>query len=66
VLDVFDREPLPPAHPFWRHPRVLLSPHVSAVSDRFWSRETDLLVENIRRYRAGRRLRNLVDPDRGY
>jgi phosphoglycerate dehydrogenase-like enzyme len=66
VLDVFDREPLPPAHPLWHHPRVLISPHVSAVSDRFWSRETDLLVENIRRYRTGRRLRNLVDPDRGY
>jgi phosphoglycerate dehydrogenase-like enzyme len=43
-----------------------MSPHVSAVSDRFWARETELLVENIRRFRAGRRLRNLVDPDRGY
>jgi glyoxylate/hydroxypyruvate reductase A len=66
VLDVFDREPLPRSHPLWRHPRVLISPHVSAVSDRFWSRETDLVVENVRRYRTGRRLRNLVDPDRGY
>jgi len=66
VLDVFDREPLPRSHPLWRHPRVLVSPHVSGVSDRFWARETALLVENIRRYRTGRRLRNLVDPDRGY
>lgn len=66
ALDVFDREPLPSEHRFWRHPRVLVSPHVSGVSDRFWSRETELLVENIHRYRAGRRLRNLVDPDRGY
>jgi phosphoglycerate dehydrogenase-like enzyme len=66
VLDVFDREPLPADHRLWTHPRVLVSPHVSGVSDRFWRRETDLLVENIRRYRAGRRLRNLVDPDRGY
>jgi phosphoglycerate dehydrogenase-like enzyme len=66
ALDVFGREPLPGNHRFWRHPRVLVSPHVSGVSDRFWARETDLLVENIHRYRAGRRLRNLVDPDRGY
>jgi len=66
ALDVFDREPLPPEHRLWRHPRVLVSPHVSGVSDRFWARETELLVDNIRRYRAGRRLRNLVDPDRGY
>jgi len=66
VLDVFDREPLPRAHALWAHPRVLVSPHVSGVSARFWERETALLVDNIRRYRAGRRLRNLVDLDREY
>jgi glyoxylate/hydroxypyruvate reductase A len=66
VLDVYAKEPLPADHPFWRHPRVLVSPHVSAVSDRFWERETELLVDNIRRYRRGRRLRNLVDLKAGY
>jgi phosphoglycerate dehydrogenase-like enzyme len=66
VLDVFAREPLPLAHGFWDHPRVLVSPHVSAVSDRFWARETALVVDNIRRYRAGRRLRNTVNLDLGY
>ena len=66
ALDVFAAEPLPGDHPFWRHPRVLVSPHVSAVSDRFWERETELLVENIRRYRRGLRLKNVVDLDAGY
>jgi phosphoglycerate dehydrogenase-like enzyme len=66
VLDVFRQEPLPAGNPLWRHPRVLVSPHVSAVSDRFWERETALIVDNIRRYRTGRRLRNLVDWDAGY
>jgi phosphoglycerate dehydrogenase-like enzyme len=66
ALDVFAREPVPPDHPFWRHPRVLMFPHVSAVSDRFWERETALLVENARRYRAGRSLRNTVNLDLGY
>ncbi len=66
ALDVFAAEPLPGDHPFWRHPRVLVSPHVSAVSDRFWERETALLVENIRRYRRGASLKNLVDLDAGY
>jgi len=66
VLDVFAVEPLPRDHPFWRHPRVLVSPHVSAVSDRFWERETALLVDNIRRYRRGAKLRNLVDLEAGY
>jgi phosphoglycerate dehydrogenase-like enzyme len=66
VLDVFLKEPLPADHPLWRHPRVLVSPHVSAVSDRFWERETALLVENIRRYRHGQRLANLVNLRAGY
>ena len=66
VLDVYSREPLPADHPFWRHPRVLVSPHVSAVSDRFWERETELLVENIRRYKRGATLRNVVDLQAGY
>jgi phosphoglycerate dehydrogenase-like enzyme len=66
VLDVFSAEPLPADHVFWRHPHVLVSPHVSAVSDRFWERETALLVENVRRYRRGARLRNLVDLEAGY
>ncbi|MDH5197947.1 MAG: NAD(P)-binding domain-containing protein [Gemmatimonadota bacterium] len=66
VLDVFDREPLPRTHPLWTHPRVLVSPHVSGVTDRFWERETALIVDNVRRYRSGRRLRNLVNLDREY
>jgi len=66
ALDVFATEPLAPDHPFWAHPRVLVSPHVSPVSDRFWEREAALMVDNIRRYLAGTPLANLVDLDAGY
>jgi glyoxylate/hydroxypyruvate reductase A len=66
ALDVFGVEPLPPGHPFWRHPRVLVSPHVAAVTGRFWERETGLIVENIGRYLAGAPLLNVVDPQAGY
>lgn len=66
ALDVFATEPLPPAHPFWTHPRVLVSPHVAAVTSRFWERETDLILENIKRYLAGSRLLNVVDQEAGY
>ena len=66
ALDVFAAEPLPAGHPFWRHPRVLVSPHVAAVTTRFWERETGLIVENIRRYLAGSPLANTVDPEAGY
>ena len=66
ALDVFAVEPLPAGHPFWRHPRVLVSPHVAAVTARFWDRETGLIVENIKRYLAGSPLVNTVDPEAGY
>jgi phosphoglycerate dehydrogenase-like enzyme len=66
ALDVFTVEPLPPDHRLWRHPRVLVSPHVAAVTARFWERETGLIVENITRYLAGSPLANAVDPEAGY
>jgi len=66
ALDVFGMEPLPADHPFWGHPRVLVSPHVSAVTNRFWERETALIVDNIRRYLAGAPLMNVVDLEAGY
>jgi phosphoglycerate dehydrogenase-like enzyme len=66
ALDVFATEPLPSGHRFWTHPRVLMSPHVSAVTSRFWERETALIVDNIKRYLAGAPLTNLVDLEAGY
>lgn len=66
ALDVFATEPLPAGHRFWRHPRVLLSPHVSAVSARFWERELGLILGNIRSYLAGTPLANVVDLEAGY
>jgi phosphoglycerate dehydrogenase-like enzyme len=66
ALDVFSVEPLPPRHRFWRHARVLVSPHVAAVTARFWQRETGLIVENVGRYLAGSPLANTVDREAGY
>jgi len=66
ALDVFAVEPLPAEHPFWRHARVLVSPHVSAVTTGFWDRETALIVDNIQRYLAGAPLTNVVDLEAGY
>jgi glyoxylate/hydroxypyruvate reductase A len=64
ILDVFAAEPLPDEHPFWTHPAVTVLPHVAAIS----TLETCLpvVVENIRRLRAGEPLLYLVDRDLGY
>lgn len=66
ALDVFATEPLPDDHPFWEVPNLLLTPHSSAVSRRFWRRETDLILENLERFFEGRPLRNRVDKEAGY
>jgi phosphoglycerate dehydrogenase-like enzyme len=65
-LDVFAQEPLPPESPLWDLTNVLILPHVSAVTPRYWRRETDLILDNLRRYLAGKPLRNVVDKAQGY
>ena len=66
ALDVVSREPLPADHPLWGFPNVLITPHVSAVTDAYWERETALIVHNLQALHEGRPLRNVVDRERGY
>jgi phosphoglycerate dehydrogenase-like enzyme len=65
-LDVTDPEPLPPGHPLWQMPNVLVTPHSSWASAPFARRTSDFFVANLERYRSGRRLRNLVRLKSGY
>jgi phosphoglycerate dehydrogenase-like enzyme len=65
-LDVTDPEPLPPEHPLWKLPNVLITPHLGGASDRFWERQSALLRENLRRYLGGSPLVNVVEKQRGY
>lgn len=66
VLDVFGEEPLSPESPLYRTPNLIITPHTSWASDRVIERSIDLFVDNLRRDRAGERLRNLVDLEAGY
>ena len=64
VLDVLMEEPARPEHPFWRHPRVLLTPHIAgSTSPRS---AAQVLVENLRRHRDGQPMEGLVRTDLGY
>jgi phosphoglycerate dehydrogenase-like enzyme len=67
-LDVFAFEPLPAEHPLWALDNVLLTPHVSPVTDRFWRREADLVLHNLRCLLDDRPddMRNVVDRQAGY
>ncbi|MFO1326186.1 MAG: glyoxylate/hydroxypyruvate reductase A [Rubrivivax sp.] len=64
VLDVFHQEPLPPAHPYWRHERVTLLPHVAAQTDA--RSAAAVAVTNLRALRDGLPLQHRVDRGRGY
>jgi phosphoglycerate dehydrogenase-like enzyme len=66
ALDAFSTEPLPAGDPLWTAPRILITPHTSAYTHRFWAREAELLLDNLRRYRSGEPLRNVVDKAAGY
>ena len=61
ALDVFEQEPLPPAHPLWREPRALLTPHVAVVGPHIVERRLGVLCDNAQRFAAGLPLRNVVD-----
>lgn len=64
TLDVFRTEPLPPAHPFWAHPHVTVSPHVAAETRP--ETAAQVVVENIRRHETGLPFLYLADRARGY
>jgi glyoxylate/hydroxypyruvate reductase A len=64
VLDVFRDEPLPPAHPFWRHPRVTITPHNATAG--YPETAAPQIADNIRRVLAGQPPRNVVDRAAGY
>lgn len=64
TLDVFRTEPLTAEHPFWRHPRIHVTPHVSAQTLRDESMEQ--IAAKIRALEAGRPVAGQVDLIRGY
>ena len=66
ALDVFAVEPLPAESPLWGLENVIVTPHVSNSSPRVRERSLALVVENVRRFKAGEPLLNVVDKAAGY
>ncbi|RRI02051.1 glyoxylate/hydroxypyruvate reductase A [Mesorhizobium tamadayense] len=64
MIDVTDPEPLPAGHPFWSHPKIILTPHIASVTQPATAAQT--VIDNIKRHRAGLDLIGLVDRTRGY
>ena len=60
ALDVSDPEPLPPDHPLWSCPNLLISPHVGGDTSAFGPRATALVRDQLVRWAAGQELRNVI------
>jgi phosphoglycerate dehydrogenase-like enzyme len=66
ALDTFEEEPLPPDSPLWSLPNVTITPHSTSGSPRMRERQIALFLENLRRFRGGEPLLNVVDKAAGY
>lgn len=68
ALDVFEEEPLPKDHPVWDCPNLLITPHVAGNMTLPWTvnRITELFLEDLDNYCAGRPLLRQVDLRKGY
>lgn len=64
MLDVFEREPLPSDHPFWAHPKLVFTPHISAQA--VTQLAEGQIIDNIQRIESGEAPVGLVDVGRGY
>ncbi len=64
TLDVFRTEPLPAAHPFWRHPKISVTPHTSARTLR--EESIAQISGKILALQRGEPINGVVDPGRGY
>jgi len=64
TLDVFRTEPLPEAHPFWKHPKITVTPHTSARTLR--DESVEQIAGKIRSLERGEPVAGVVDPERGY
>ena len=65
-LDVFASEPLPPDSPLWAMENVIITGHYAGATPIYDERAMAIFLDNLRRYRAGEPLRNVVDKALGY
>jgi phosphoglycerate dehydrogenase-like enzyme len=65
-LDVFPKEPLPPEHPLWKTPNVILTPHTSGFRRGHWEEVIELFGDNLERWLKGEPLKYRIEPELGY
>jgi len=66
ALDVFDHEPLPEGHPFYKLENVLMSPHCADHTPDWLDRAMQFFIAQFERFQRGEQLMNVVDKNLGY
>jgi glyoxylate/hydroxypyruvate reductase A len=64
TLDVFELEPLPETSPIWKHPKIIATPHVAAITSP--AAAARYVIDGIAAMERGETLKNIVDMTRGY
>jgi phosphoglycerate dehydrogenase-like enzyme len=65
-LDVFPQEPLPPEHPLWNTPNMILTPHTSGFRQGHWDEVVELFGDNLDRWLRKEPLKFRIEPELGY
>ncbi|MEP0007229.1 MAG: glyoxylate/hydroxypyruvate reductase A [Balneola sp.] len=63
-LDVFEEEPLPSNHLFWNRPKIMITPHIAAITDP--KEAAEQIIENYKRSLSGMEMVNSVEKEKGY
>jgi phosphoglycerate dehydrogenase-like enzyme len=66
AFDVFEQEPLPPDHPLWTAPNLIITPHICGNHRDYSAKAAQVFEENLRRYIEGKPLLNRVNREAGY
>ena len=64
TLDVFHNEPLEKGHPFWKHPNILVTPHIASLIDPVAGGKA--IADNIRNFVLGNTIDELTPPGKNY
>ena len=64
TLDVFHIEPLPSEHPFWKHPKILITPHIASLMDPVAGGKE--IAKNMLKFAKGQKVKNLIPSGKEY
>ncbi|CAL2108251.1 glyoxylate/hydroxypyruvate reductase [Tenacibaculum sp. 190524A02b] len=64
ILDVFRKEPLPKEHPFWKHPKITITPHIASLTTK--ESAINLVLDNYNRFQNNQPLLHTISHTKGY